>query len=188
VSSGWAGDVLAGWAGRRRGRIVAEFFDIGQSRTLSWSQRPQAAALAAALADPGRRWARSRSGTTSGRSTAASTRRWRRCSSTTASSCGPRRFGGRVDYGAEDHEETMMALGHQSEREITRTRIWSARRWPRRPGSRAGTWAAGRRTGTGWPMPGRTRTRHTPPGAGGRTASSPIPRQLTSCGGCSPSG
>jgi len=31
--------------------------------------------------------------------------------------------GGRVDFGAEDHEQTMMALGLQSKREITRTRI-----------------------------------------------------------------
>jgi hypothetical protein len=30
------------------GRIVAEFFDIGQSRTLAWARRPQAAALVAA--------------------------------------------------------------------------------------------------------------------------------------------
>jgi len=33
------------------GRIVAEFFDIGYSRTLAWARRPQAAALVAALAD-----------------------------------------------------------------------------------------------------------------------------------------
>src|SRR6266702_7358799 len=38
------------------GTIVAEFFDIGQSRTLAWARRPQAAALVAALADPGRGW------------------------------------------------------------------------------------------------------------------------------------
>jgi Recombinase len=31
--------------------------------------------------------------------------------------------GGRVDFGAEDHEQTMMALGLQSRREVTRTRI-----------------------------------------------------------------
>jgi hypothetical protein len=34
------------------GQIVAEYFDIGQSRTLSWARRPQAAALLAAMADP----------------------------------------------------------------------------------------------------------------------------------------
>jgi len=31
--------------------------------------------------------------------------------------------GGRVDFGSEDHEQMMMALGLQSKREITRTRI-----------------------------------------------------------------
>ncbi len=36
------------------GAVVAEFFDIGQSRTVAWARRPQAAALAAQLADPGR--------------------------------------------------------------------------------------------------------------------------------------
>jgi hypothetical protein len=36
------------------GRIVAEFFDVGYSRTLPWARRPEAAALLAAMADPGR--------------------------------------------------------------------------------------------------------------------------------------
>ncbi|HCU91309.1 MAG TPA: hypothetical protein DHU96_00510, partial [Actinobacteria bacterium] len=38
------------------GRIVASFFDIGQSHTLAWARRPQAAVLVAALADPDRGW------------------------------------------------------------------------------------------------------------------------------------
>jgi len=42
-----AGALLAG-----HGRIVAEFFDVGQSRVLPWPRRPQAAALLAAMADP----------------------------------------------------------------------------------------------------------------------------------------
>ena len=37
-----------------RGIIVAEFFDVGCSRRLPWPQRPQAALLLAALADPDR--------------------------------------------------------------------------------------------------------------------------------------
>jgi len=41
------------------GKIVAEFFDSGQSRTLPWPRRPQAAALVAALADPDRGGTRS---------------------------------------------------------------------------------------------------------------------------------
>jgi hypothetical protein len=42
-------DVIA-----ERGRIVAEFFDVGCSRRLPWARRPQAARLLAALADPHR--------------------------------------------------------------------------------------------------------------------------------------
>jgi len=41
---------------RGHGIIVAEFFDSGESRMVAWARRPQAAALAAALADPGRGW------------------------------------------------------------------------------------------------------------------------------------
>ena len=41
------------------GVIAAEFFDAGQSRTLPWARRPQAAALVAALADPDRGGTRS---------------------------------------------------------------------------------------------------------------------------------
>ena len=51
---GQPGALVAG-----HGQIVAEFFDIGQSRTLAWARRPQAAALVAELADPdraGTRW------------------------------------------------------------------------------------------------------------------------------------
>jgi hypothetical protein len=36
------------------GRITGEYFDAGQSRVLPWARRPQAAALLAAMADPGR--------------------------------------------------------------------------------------------------------------------------------------
>ena len=39
-----------------RGVIMAEFFDTGESRTLPWPRRPQAAAVVAALADPDRGW------------------------------------------------------------------------------------------------------------------------------------
>lgn len=36
------------------GSVVAEFFDVGVSRRWSWLDRPQAGALPAAAADPGR--------------------------------------------------------------------------------------------------------------------------------------
>ena len=47
----------AGALVRGRGVIVAEFFDAGQSRTVAWGRRPEAAALVAQLADPDRGWA-----------------------------------------------------------------------------------------------------------------------------------
>ncbi len=37
-----------------RGRIVAEFFDVGYSRTVPWARRPQAARLLQAVASPHR--------------------------------------------------------------------------------------------------------------------------------------
>jgi site-specific DNA recombinase len=46
-----AADLVAG-----HGVIVAEYFDIGRSRRLPWPQRPQAANLLDAIADPGRRF------------------------------------------------------------------------------------------------------------------------------------
>jgi hypothetical protein len=42
---------------------------------------------------------------------------------TNTSPFGGRQVGGRVDWHAEDHEQTMLALGLSSKREITRTRI-----------------------------------------------------------------
>jgi site-specific DNA recombinase len=105
------------------GRIVAAFFDVGQSRTLAWARRLQAAALVAELADPERGW------------DAIVIGEYERafCGSQFASMAplfehyGVQLWmpevGGRVDFGAEDHEQTMMALGLQSKREITRTRI-----------------------------------------------------------------
>ena len=46
----------AGALVRGHGQIVAEFFDAGQSRTVAWGRRPEAARLVALLADPGRGW------------------------------------------------------------------------------------------------------------------------------------
>jgi len=46
----------AGALVRGQGSIAAEFLDVGQSRSVAWARRPQAAALVAQLADPGRGW------------------------------------------------------------------------------------------------------------------------------------
>ncbi len=106
-----------------RGRVVAEFFDIGQSRVLAWARRPQAAALVAALADPDRGWDAIVIGEYE-----------RAFYGGQYASMAPLfehygvqlwtpEVGGRIDFHAEDHEQTMLALGYQSKREITRTRI-----------------------------------------------------------------
>jgi site-specific DNA recombinase len=105
------------------GKIVAEFFDIGESRTLAWSRRPQAAALVAALADPDRGWDAIVIGEYE-----------RAFYGSQYASVAPLlehygiqlwtpEVGGRIDYHAEDHEQAMLALGLQAKREITRTRI-----------------------------------------------------------------
>ena len=105
------------------GRIVAEFFDTGHSRTLAWARRPQAAALVAALADPDRGWDAIVIGEYE-----------RAFYDGQYASMAPLfehygiqlwtpEVGGRIDFHAEDHEETMLALGLQSKREIARARI-----------------------------------------------------------------
>ncbi|MEO3788405.1 hypothetical protein ABGB12_34180 [Actinocorallia sp. B10E7] len=54
------------------GRIVAEFFDVRESRVLPWARRTQAAALVLAMADPDRSFDAVVAGSTTGRSTAIS--------------------------------------------------------------------------------------------------------------------
>jgi site-specific DNA recombinase len=104
------------------GTIVAGFFDSGHSRTLPWARRPQAAALVARLADPDRGWDAIVIGEYE-----------RAFYGSQYASMGPLfehygvqlwmpEVGGRVDWHAEDHEQTMLALGLASKREITRTR------------------------------------------------------------------
>ena len=96
------------------GQIVAEFCDVGYSRMLAWARRPQAAALVAALADPDRGWDAIVIGEYE-----------RAFYGGQYSSMAPLfehygiqlwtpEVGGRIDFGAEDHEETMLALGFQS--------------------------------------------------------------------------
>lgn len=52
-SRGWQVERAAGLIAGR-GVIVAEFFDVGQSRATSWLRRPKSCRLLEALADPGR--------------------------------------------------------------------------------------------------------------------------------------
>jgi site-specific DNA recombinase len=108
---------------RGHGRVVAEFFDTGQSRTVAWARRPQAALLVAALADPGRGW------------DAVVIGEYERAFYGSQYGLMVPLFehygiglwmpeaGGQVDYACEHDEATMTMLGLSSKREIARTSI-----------------------------------------------------------------
>src|SRR6266516_3826810 len=108
---------------RGHGQIVADFFDVGQTRKLAWACRPQSAALVAQLADPDRGWDAIVIGEYE-----------RAFYGSQYAAMAPlfEHYGvqlwmpeadGRVDYASEHDEKTMTALGLSSKREITRTSI-----------------------------------------------------------------
>jgi DNA invertase Pin-like site-specific DNA recombinase len=108
---------------RGYGVIVAEFFDAGQSRTVAWGRRPEAAALVALLADPGRGWDAivvgeyerafygSQYGSMAPLFEHYGVQLWMP------------EAGGRVDFASEHDEQAMTVLGLSSKREVTRTSI-----------------------------------------------------------------
>jgi site-specific DNA recombinase len=108
---------------RGHGQIVAEFFDVGQTRKLAWACRPQSGALVAQLADPERGW------------DAVVIGEYERAFYSSQYAVMAPLFehygvqlwtpeaGGRVDFRSEHDEKTMTMLGLSSKREITRTSI-----------------------------------------------------------------
>jgi DNA invertase Pin-like site-specific DNA recombinase len=170
------------------GRIVAEYFDAGQSRVLPWARRPQAAALVAAMADPDREF------------DAIVTGEYERafCGSQYALMAplfghyGVQLWmpeaGGRVDLDAEGDEQLMISLGLQSKREITRTKI-RVRTAMAAQARDQGRYLGGRPPyGYRLADAGSTRTRRTRPGADGPGGWTQTRRPRRWCGGCSPSG
>ena len=105
------------------GVIVAEFFDTGESRELPWARRPQAAALVAQLADPERGWDAVVIGEYERAFYGSQYASMAPLFEHYGVSLWMPEVGGRVDWHAEDHEQTMAALGLSSKREITRTRV-----------------------------------------------------------------
>ena len=105
------------------GKITAEFFDSGESRTLPWARRPQAAVLVAALADPGRGWDAVVIGEYERAFYGGQYASMAPLFEYYGIALWAPEVGGRIDFHAEDHEQTMLALGLQSKREIIRTRI-----------------------------------------------------------------
>jgi DNA invertase Pin-like site-specific DNA recombinase len=108
---------------RGHGQIVAELFDVGESRTVAWARRPQAAALVAQLADPDRGW----NAVVIGEYERAFYGSQYAAMAPLFEHYGVQLWmpetGGRVDYASEHDEKTMTVLGLSSKREITRTSI-----------------------------------------------------------------
>jgi site-specific DNA recombinase len=105
------------------GVITAEFFDTGESRELPWARRPQAAALVAQLADPERGWDAVVIGEYERAFYGSQYASMAPLFEHYGVSLWMPEVGGRVDWQAEDHEQTMVALGLSSKREVTRTRV-----------------------------------------------------------------
>ncbi|HUZ22760.1 MAG TPA: recombinase family protein [Streptosporangiaceae bacterium] len=105
------------------GRIVAEFFDAGQSRTLPWARRPEAAALVAAMADPDRGVGAIVVGEYDRAFYGGQYTQMAPLFEHYGVQLWTPEAGGPVDFQAADHELLMVAMGLASKREITRTRI-----------------------------------------------------------------
>ena len=170
---------------RGHGRIVARFCDTGQSRSVAWGRRPQAAVIIAALADPGREW----DAIVVGEYERAFYSGQYAMVAPLLQHYGVQLWmpeaGGKVDFASEHDERAMTGLGLSSKREITRTsiRVRTAMATQTRE---QGRYLGGRPPyGSGSGTPGRTRTRPTPPGAGAPTSWSPTRRPPTWCGGSS---
>jgi hypothetical protein len=143
------------------------------------ARRPQAAALVAAPADPGRSW------------DAIVVGEYERAFNGSQYAVMAPLFehygiqlwlpetGGRVDYACDHDERAITMLGLSSKREITRTRIRVLTAMAAQ--TRQGRYLGGRRTGSGSLMPDRTRTRRTPRGAAARLDG--VVRQVAGPGG-----
>jgi site-specific DNA recombinase len=108
---------------RGHGWIVARFCDVGESRTVAWGRRPQAAALVAQLADPGRGW----DAVVVGEYERAFYGSQYAMVAPLLQHYGVQLWmpesGGRIDFASEHDEQAMTRLGLSSKREIARTSI-----------------------------------------------------------------
>src|ERR1039457_3210112 len=108
---------------RGHGVVVAEVFDVGQSRPVAWGRRQEAAALVAQLADPGRGW----DAIVIGEYERAFYGSQYAAMAPLFEHYGVQLWmpeaGGLVDYASEHDEQAMTVLGLSSKREISRTSI-----------------------------------------------------------------
>jgi site-specific DNA recombinase len=105
-----------------RGRIAAEYFDVGHSRTLPWQHRPKAAALLQAAADPDRGFDAVVIGEFERSFTADQARSLIAQLHVYHVDVWLPEFGGPVDLTDPTHQALLQMLGHQAEREVLRAR------------------------------------------------------------------
>jgi site-specific DNA recombinase len=108
---------------RGHGHIVAEFFDEGETRSVAWGRRPQAAALVSLLADACRVW----DAIVVGEYERAFYGSQYALMAPLFEHYGVQLWmpeaGGRVDFASEHDEQAMTMMGLSSKREVTRTSI-----------------------------------------------------------------
>ncbi|MBO3736593.1 recombinase family protein [Actinoplanes sp. NEAU-H7] len=110
-----------------RGRIVAEFFDPGASRSLPWRRRPQAAALLAAAAGPDRHFDAVVVGEFERAFAGGEAQRVIETLQSFGVQVWLPEAQGPVDLDDAEHRALLMMLGHQSQREVrSRFRVRSA--------------------------------------------------------------
>ena len=142
------------------GEIVAEFFDVGQSRSLPWKRRPEARAAPRVVPRPEPRVRRGGHRRTATRVLRQPVRaHLPGVHSLRRRSSGYRRSAARSIPGSEAHDLVMSLYGGMSkgERMRIKTRVRSA--MAARPRSRDVSSAGGRPTATSSSTPARTRTR-----------------------------
>ena len=113
----------AGALVRGHGQIVAEFFDAGQSRTVAWGRRPEAASAGRGAGGPDRGW----DAIVVGEYERAFYGSQYAAMAPLFEHYGVQLWmpeaGGRVDFASEHDEQAMTVLGLSSKREVTRTSI-----------------------------------------------------------------
>jgi len=156
-SRGWqrdsAHEVIAG-----RGRIVVEYFDVGYSRTVPWTKRPEAARLMEAVNDPDCGFDAIIVGEAERAFTGPQLLRLAPVLLAQGVQVWLPEFDGPVDLVDPSHRALIMQLGSGPAGRSPVLGTAPPQPCRPRPETRAATWADVLRTGTGWWTPGPTRT------------------------------
>jgi site-specific DNA recombinase len=171
-----------------RGVIVAEFFDVGCSRSVPWALRPQARRLLEMLARPDRGFAAIVVGEYERAFAGGQLHGLLPLLERFGVELWLPEAGGAVDQSDPAHQALLMLLGYQSRREVLRSRFRTAAAMRVQARDQGRLWVVGRRTGTASLTPVRTPTARTRGGGGGCTVWTPTLSRHRMCGGSSRSG